>query len=114
MLERGVLDSIARTLLARIDAIRVANGETEAADSIEIPQLAARELLCLQWGANGKTSWEIGRMLDLSERTIDQYMQNAIRKLGLSTRSEAIAVATLCGLIRPHGTKSFTTSQHVE
>ena len=61
--------------------------------------LTDRELCCLQWAAVGKTSWEMGVILGLSERTINFHIHNACRKLGVHGRQAAITVALQAGLL---------------
>jgi DNA-binding CsgD family transcriptional regulator len=63
--------------------------------------LTAREKECLLWAADGKTSWEIGKILGVSERTIIFHVQNAAHKLGVSNRQQAIARALSLGLMSP-------------
>ncbi len=65
----------------------------------ELPTLTKRERECLTWAADGKTSWEIGQLLNISERTSIFHLQNAIHKLGVSGRQAAIARAVSLGLI---------------
>lgn len=60
-----------------------------------------RETECVTWAAQGKTAWEISRILRVSERTVKFHMQNAMRKLGVHTRSHAVARAVALGLVRP-------------
>ena len=55
--------------------------------------LTARELDCLRWAAEGRTSWEISQELGVSERTVVFHLQNAARKLGVLGRRQAIAKA---------------------
>ncbi len=64
-----------------------------------LPALTKRERECLSWAAEGKTSWEIGQLLNISERTSIFHLQNATRKLGVSGRQAAIARAVSLGLI---------------
>jgi DNA-binding CsgD family transcriptional regulator len=64
--------------------------------------LTAREKECMKWAADGKTSWEISRLLNLSERTINFHLNNATQKLHASNRQHALIKATLLGLIHPH------------
>src|SRR3546814_11241249 len=52
--------------------------------------LTQREVSCLQWAAIGKTSWEMGLILGLTERTINFHIHNACRKLGVHGRKQAI------------------------
>lgn len=69
------------------------NGETS---------LSLREQECMKWAADGKTSWEIARLLNLSERTVNFHLSNVTRKLNASNRQHALIKATLLGLIQPH------------
>ena len=61
--------------------------------SIQIPVLSEREKECLQWTANGKTSWEIGQILGVSESTVVFHISKAVSKLGVSNRVQAVAKA---------------------
>jgi DNA-binding CsgD family transcriptional regulator len=65
-------------------------------------QLTARETECLRWAADGKTSWEIGRLLHVSEPTVNFHLNNSMGKLEVSNRQHAVAKAVLQGLIKPH------------
>jgi DNA-binding CsgD family transcriptional regulator len=65
------------------------------------PALTKRERECLSWAAEGKTSWEIGQLLNISERTAIFHLQNTMQKLGVSGRQAAIARAVALGLIVP-------------
>lgn len=61
--------------------------------------LTEREMECLRWTAQGKSSWDIARILDLSERTVNFHMGNAMRKLDVSNRTHAVAKSIAEGLI---------------
>ena len=76
-------------------ARRFARSRTPA----QLPTLTKRERECLSWAAEGKTSWEIGQLLNISERTSIFHLQNATHKLGVSGRQAAIARAVSLGLI---------------
>jgi LuxR family transcriptional activator of bioluminescence operon len=65
------------------------------------PALSAREIECLRWAADGKTSSEIAQLLGLSESTINFHLNNTVRKLEVVNRQQAVAKATLQGLIQP-------------
>jgi DNA-binding CsgD family transcriptional regulator len=75
---------------------------------VERIDLTAREKECLLWAGDGKTSWEIAKILGVSERTITFHVQNASHKLGVSSRQHAIARALSLGLISPCSTTSTT------
>ena len=56
-------------------------------------RLSRRERECLKWIAAGKTDWEIGAILSLSEKTVNVYVERAKHKLGVQTRTQAIVYA---------------------
>jgi LuxR family quorum sensing-dependent transcriptional regulator len=64
------------------------------------PKLTARESEVLRWVANGKSAWEIGEILHITKRTVDEHVQAAIRKLGATNRTHAVAFALRDGLIK--------------
>jgi LuxR family transcriptional regulator, activator of conjugal transfer of Ti plasmids len=64
-------------------------------------ELSSREKSCLSWTAHGKSSWEIGRILSISENTVVFHIKNAMRKLGTSSRTVAAVKAIQLGLIEP-------------
>lgn len=74
---------------------------TQAQPAAASIRLTAREREVLTWVCVGKTSWEIARILTLSERTVTFHVDNAMRKLGTHTRSQAVARAVSLGLIAP-------------
>jgi LuxR family quorum sensing-dependent transcriptional regulator len=57
------------------------------------PQLTPREREVLAWSAQGKSAWEIGEILCVAKRTVDEHAQSAMRKLGATTRTHAVAIA---------------------
>ena len=63
--------------------------------------LTDRERECLRWASMGKTDWEIGRVLNISENTAHFHIENIKRKLGVSTRVQAVVRAFLENQILP-------------
>ena len=63
--------------------------------------LNEREAQSLTWSARGKTSSEIATILGLAKRTVDFHIENACRKLNVSTRTEAVVKAASGRLIQP-------------
>ncbi len=61
-----------------------------SADQTTGINLSAREKECLHLYVRGKTAKEIGKALHLSNRTIENYLQNIKLKLGLSSKSQLI------------------------
>jgi LuxR family transcriptional regulator, activator of conjugal transfer of Ti plasmids len=49
-------------------------------------ELSEREKACLSWTALGKSSWEIGQILHISENTVIFHIENAMKKLRTSSR----------------------------
>ncbi len=74
---------------------------TEAADvkTERDFELTERELECLFWIAEGKTSDEIAVILGISRNTINNYITSVMRKTATKTRSEAIAYAVRNNLV---------------
>ena len=64
------------------------------------PSLTRRELECLSWTMEGKTAWETGAILSISERTAVLHLQNAMHKLGAISKHQAVLKAMRLGLIR--------------
>lgn len=53
--------------------------------------LSPREFECLEWAAQGKSAWEIGRILGISRRTAAFHLENAKAKLGVRSTCQAVA-----------------------
>jgi LuxR family transcriptional regulator, quorum-sensing system regulator LasR len=60
---------------------------------IHSPQLTPRETECLQWWVAGKSAWDIGQILHLSQRTVRFHLDNIKRKFGTCTKTGVIAKA---------------------
>jgi DNA-binding CsgD family transcriptional regulator len=62
--------------------------------------LTDRERECMKWVAEGKTSWEVGQILGVSERTVNFHIQNCIDKTDSVNRSQAITKCITGALIK--------------
>jgi DNA-binding CsgD family transcriptional regulator len=60
--------------------------------------LSDREIEVLKWTAEGKTLFEIGIILGISERTVRFHINNSIKKLDTVNRTAAVAKSVLLGL----------------
>lgn len=78
--------------LAAIIAARLA-GVARAQLWPELVDLNDREIAALTGVARGKTAAEIGESLGLTKRTVDYHISNAQKKLGVSTRIQAVIKA---------------------
>jgi DNA-binding CsgD family transcriptional regulator len=67
----------------------------------ERPALTQREREVLEWVAGGKSARDIGEILGIAKRTVDEHANSAARKLGAANRTQAVALALLHRLIEP-------------
>jgi DNA-binding CsgD family transcriptional regulator len=63
------------------------------------PALTPRELEALHWTMEGKTAWEVGAILGITERTAVLHVNNAMHKLGCVNKHAAVLKALRLGLI---------------
>jgi DNA-binding CsgD family transcriptional regulator len=63
--------------------------------------LTDRERDCLVWTARGKTAWEVGQILTISEETVLFHLKNVSRKLGVFSKHHAVVKAVIQGYILP-------------
>jgi len=82
-----------KTYLAPAAAAKLAEGVSRV-------QLTPRELSTLKLLADGKANKEIANELDISERTVKTHLAHLFEKLGVTSRTEAVKVATHRGLVR--------------
>lgn len=52
-----------------------------------VPVLTDRQRDCLLWAARGKGNWEIGRILGISEETVDKHVRQACERYGVNKRT---------------------------
>ena len=65
-----------------------------------LPSLTPRELETLRWTMAGKTAWEVGDLLGITERTAALHVNNATHKLGCVNKHQAVLKALRVGLLR--------------
>jgi len=63
--------------------------------------LSARERECLRWVSRGLSSRNMAARLGLSPKTVDFHVANAMSKLGVATRGQAVLHAVTLGLLEP-------------
>jgi DNA-binding CsgD family transcriptional regulator len=90
-------------LLAEIDGLSERAGLSEAADDVPAAApalgLTAREVVVLKTLARGLSNAEIARELFVSPNTVATHVARILRKLDVTTRTEAAAVAHRSGLV---------------
>ena len=62
-------------------------------------RLTRRELQTMRWVSRGKTDAQIGAILKLSATTVHYYVEQAKRKLGVRSRSQAVSELALRELL---------------
>lgn len=88
----------AAALRALAHALRVEPGDARSA----LPEpLTARETQVLDLLVEGLTNREIGERLILGTRTVETHVERILGKLGVGSRTRAIAAALRIGLVRP-------------
>ena len=65
-----------------------------------LPSLTPRELETLRWTMAGKTAWEVGELLGITERTASLHVNNATHKLDCVNKHQAVLKALRLGLLR--------------
>jgi DNA-binding CsgD family transcriptional regulator len=66
----------------------------------QAPLLTRREVEALSWTMEGKTAWEVGGILGISEQTAVRHLNNATHKLKCVSKHQAVVKALRLGLIR--------------
>jgi len=82
-----------KTYLAPAAAAKLAEGVTRI-------QLTPREMATLRLMADGKANKEIASELAIGERTVKTHLGHLFEKLGVTSRTEAVKIATRRGLVR--------------
>jgi two-component system NarL family response regulator len=82
-----------KTYLAPSAAAKLAERVTQV-------QLTPRELAALRLLANGDSNKEIAAALEIAERTVKSHLAHLFEKLQVTSRTEAVRVATRRGLVR--------------
>lgn len=92
-------DAIAQLMLLTLHLFQRLGEVSQRSAKLEQP-LTERELECLTWTAAGKTSADIAQILELSEHTVNHYLNRATKKLDTVNRTQAVAKALRRSLIR--------------
>jgi DNA-binding NarL/FixJ family response regulator len=95
---RPLIDEI--EAVARRTRIGLEDPKVETLDETDVARLGltAREAEVLSLVAAGRTNREIGAELFVSEKTASVHVSNILRKLGVSSRVEAAAIAQRVGV----------------
>lgn len=94
---RVAVHTLASALL--LAALRIEVAAIGGSEKLDRPALTIRQLQCLEWSRRGKSSADIGKILGLSPRTIDEHFAAACKVLEVRTRVQAVSTALALGLL---------------
>ena len=94
--------------LARVLA-NEARFHTDGKPSVGI--ITPREIEVLSWVRDGKTNDEIAAILGLSMLTVKNHLRNAMKKLVVRSRGQAVAKAIALGFLRAQGFRVDTVER---
>ena len=89
---RAALVFAATALGGALQALRGTAGDRQP--------LTERQREALRWTAAGKTAWEAGSIMNISEDTVNRHLASARQTLGASTTAHAVALAIRQGELR--------------
>jgi DNA-binding CsgD family transcriptional regulator len=93
---RTALQVILGQIYLKLGDLRASTAGIAAADETGTSQpgdLTDREKTVMGWIAAGKSSWEVGRILSISEHTVNTHIERVVSKLAAANRAEAVAKA---------------------
>ena len=106
-LSKKEFDELCSTQLANLHSLACFTHGAILRSEISNPQdlelhLSPRERECLLWTARGKTAWEVGQILSLSEHTVNEYIKSTMQKFNVHSKLEAVLRAVILGKILPN------------
>ena len=93
-------ESVLHPVIARKVISRFAQPAPLDSEAAEAPLLSERELEVLDLAAKGMSNREIGRVLNLSTRTIQAHLSTIFGKMDVGSRTEAVVYALREGWLR--------------
>lgn len=98
--ELGLTDMVSLETLVR-QVFDVMYRLTEMPESLGQITLSEREREVLSLVAQGKTNWEIGTILQISEYSVRDYLKDLSKRMATSNRTHTVTRAIRLGLILP-------------
>ncbi|TXG96600.1 MAG: LuxR family transcriptional regulator [Nevskiaceae bacterium] len=84
---------------AHLAAVRLLDAPVPGLEALGLPTLTSRELEVLIWAAQGKSTTDTAVILGLSNSTVKGYVESVLRKFGVSSKIQAVKLATALGMI---------------
>jgi LuxR family transcriptional regulator len=85
------LSVIANCAVMKAEALGLCRDKVSTDESLSARRLSQTQLEILKWAASGKSNGDIGLIVNLSERAVKYHVSECLKKLGVATRSQAVA-----------------------
>lgn len=99
VLTRHMADLQLMVVHAHVASLTLLKTRPVAAAPLGLPELSTREMQVLTWAAQGKSTTDTAAILGLSTSTVKKYMQSVLEKFGVSSKIQAVAMATAMGML---------------
>ena len=98
-------------LLATLARVLTNEARTRTDSQRLVGIITPREVEVLSWVRDGKTNDEIAAILGLSMLTVKNHLRNAMKKLVVRSRGQAVAKAIALGFLRAQGLRVDTVGR---
>lgn len=68
-------------------------------EDVKVPRFTPREMEILRWCMDGKSAWQTGVLLSISEATVNFHLRNVCTKLDVASKHQAVLKAVNMGLL---------------
>jgi DNA-binding CsgD family transcriptional regulator len=85
-------------------SVRAERGARSSVDRSR--SLTARQIEVLHWTQEGKTAWEIGQILNVTDRSVEGHLRRIYLRLNVHTRLQAVFRAQDLGLLARPGRRA--------
>jgi len=83
---------IANCAALKAEVLGLCRVKASVDESVHVRRLSGTQLEILKWAAGGKSNGDIALIINLSERVVKYHISECLKKLGVATRSQAVAV----------------------
>jgi LuxR family transcriptional regulator, quorum-sensing system regulator LasR len=97
--QHHIYDTLASGLLTATLAHEAMRAIVKKEQALVRPKLTKREAEVLQWISAGKTTWEISKLLNISEHGVIHHVRNLSLKFDVTSRHQAVVKAIAFGFL---------------
>lgn len=98
------------TSMSEISGPTNINTLKEALNNMEVSNLSSTELEILKWVREGKSNGEIGTIIGKTQWGVKYHMASVMKKLNVSSRTQAVSQAISWGMIKSESDDSSTSA----